>query len=150
MINVRYMMDDEHDIIPACEIIVKNNGEQYRHRALNELLAMYTNIGISPRYIVAEDEGKIVGVGGFINGWLSYNIYEIFWVNVTPSHQSKGIGKLIISKIIEEIRNDDAALEIILSVDSSGNLVTYYAKNFGFIPIHSFNNTYRLMALKLK
>jgi len=57
--------------------------------------------------------------------WMDYNIYNIFWVNVSPIHQGKGIGTALIEKIIKIIKRKKA--KIILLTTSKPK---FYSKKF--------------------
>ena len=77
---------------------------------------------------------------------MDYNIYHIFWVNIAPMHQGKGIGTALVQKVITIIKKKNA--DMILLTTSKPK---YYSKKFGFKAVSTFHTgEYKLMALKLK
>ena len=75
---------------------------------------MFGKGSVCPSYIVAEEKGKIIGFAGYMVSGIDYAIYQIFWVNVTPSRQRQGIGKMLMKKVISGIKKDKKAKLIIL------------------------------------
>jgi predicted N-acetyltransferase YhbS len=77
---------------------------------------------------------------------MDYDIYNIFWVNVMPMHQGKGIGSALVQKIIGIIKKKNAKL-ILLSTSKP----EFYSKKFKFKTLSKFkSDKYDLMSLKLK
>jgi hypothetical protein len=64
----------------ASRIVGINYSSKYQRLSKLEIEAMFKNYTGAPRYLVAEDGGKIVGFAGHIQSWMDYNIYQIFWV----------------------------------------------------------------------
>ncbi len=107
---------------------------------------MFRNVITRPNYIVAEEKGEVLGFGGYIQSWMDYNVYHIFWVNVRPDKQRKGIGTAIVKKLIEIINNKKAFM-ILLTTSKP----KFYAKKFKFKTLVKFkNNKYNLMGLILR
>ena len=96
--------------------------------------AMFKNYVINPQYIVAEDKGEIIGLAGYIQSWMDYNIYNIFWVNVAPNYQGKGIGKALVAKVINIIKKKKNVKMILLTA----SIPKFYSKNFGFKTLATF------------
>jgi ribosomal protein S18 acetylase RimI-like enzyme len=94
----------KEDVITCAAIVGANYSKKYQKSSTFELLDMFNKISIKPTYFVAEEKEELVGFAGFIQSWMDYNIYQIFWVNVLPEWQGKGIGKALVAKIITEIR----------------------------------------------
>ncbi len=139
------------DVRAATEIITKNYSKEYGRRSLFELKEMFGRGPIKPVYFAAEENKKIVGFAGFMQSWVDYNIYLIFWVNVLPKKQNQGIGKKLISRVLSEIKKKKNADLILLTADATKNLPNYYRKNFKFKFLESFNNKgYCLMSLSLE
>ena len=65
---------------------------------------MFSKSLIKPRYIVAEKNYEILGFGGYTQSFMDYHVYQIFWINVKPNFQNKGIGTKIVKRIIEDIK----------------------------------------------
>lgn len=107
------------EINSAAHIIGINYSKTYERLAQTEMSAMFGKGPILPKYVVAEEKGKLIGVAGYIQSWMDYNIYQIFWVNVLPNYQRKGIGKQLVAKIISEIKKKKDANLILLTADTA-------------------------------
>lgn len=113
--------------------------------AFNEMQASFMNYPIKPVYITAEERGEIIGIAGYIQSWMDYNIYEIFWVNVSPDYQGQGIGSALVNKVISIIKRKRPKM-ILLVTDNP----KFYANKFNFKLLSKCkNDTYTLMALRL-
>ena len=98
-----------------------NYPKRYYKSVKRELLSAFKNYAYKPKYIVAEDGGNVVGFAGYINSWMDYHIYQIFWVNVHPKFQGRGIGTALMKRAIKEIKKNkgDAKPYAILLIDTS-------------------------------
>ncbi|MEI7562938.1 MAG: GNAT family N-acetyltransferase [bacterium] len=77
---------------------------------------------------------------------MDYNIYNIFWVNVAPVYQGKGIGTALIQKIISIVKRKKA--DMILLTTSKPK---FYSQKFAFKTLSKFHEgKYDLMVLKLE
>ena len=92
------------DILKASGIVKANYSEFYGKKSKAEMADAFGKGAIRPRYLVAEEKGKIIGLTGYMQSWIDYNAYEIFWVNVSPKHQGKGIGTMLVKGAIAEIK----------------------------------------------
>jgi N-acetylglutamate synthase-like GNAT family acetyltransferase len=138
----------QNEIKSAVKILVENYSRKFEKAGTDEIREMFRNGTMKPEYIVAEDKGEIIGVAGYIQSWMDYNIYNIFWVNVLPLHQGKGIGTALIKKTIELISKKKSATTILLTTDKPG----FYSKRFGFKTVTEYEGThgkYKLMSLNL-
>lgn len=136
---------EKDDIPAAARIVGMNYNAKYESLSHKELAAMFSNMAIKPKYVVADDEGDIVGFGGYTQSWMDYGVYEMFWVNVDPDYQKAGLGKRIVNWLIADIvRESDNEALIQLTADASVGLPEYYSKNFGFETIQEFGH-YHLM-----
>ncbi len=52
----------------------------------------------------AWDQGKIIGVICFGKNPMTDNLYDLYWIVVASSHQRRGIGKMLIRFLQEEVR----------------------------------------------
>jgi len=121
----------EADIELAAAIVGRNYSKEDEKNAQVEMAAMFGNSPIRPAYLVAECSGTVLGVAGFIQSWMDYHVYNIFWVNVDPDHQRKGIGKRLVGSVIERITSETGRgtpYSILLTSTSPD----YYATHFGF------------------
>jgi len=136
----------ESDIKQASKIVGENYSPKYEKMSFIEMEAMFKNYTVNPQYIVAEEKGEIIGVAWYIQSWMDYNIYNIFWVNVAPVYQGKGIGTALIQKIISIVKRKKA--DMILLTTSKPK---FYSQKFAFKTLSKFHEgKYDLMVLKLE
>lgn len=141
----------KEEVKTAAKIVGVNYSKEYEKSSTLEIKDMFGKSAVKPVYYAAEEKGKIVGFAGFIQSWMDYNIYQIFWVNVLPSEQGRGVGKMIVAKIITEIKKKKNANLILLTADEKVKNDKYYKKHFGFKKLARFSDqTYQLMGLSLE
>ena len=135
------------DISRAVAVILENHEREYAAQARQELEETFKmSAAIRPHYVVAEDRGCVAGIAGYMQSWMDYDIWLIFWVNVEPARQRQGIGKRLVRRAIADIKKQKGAKLILLSAASP----RYYAAHFGFKAVKVFGkNRQRLMALAL-
>ncbi len=141
--NIRTMRQNE--IPAAAKIIGTNYSKKYQQRSTKEMEAMFKNHVYKPEYIVAEDGGKIIGLAGCIESWMDYSVYQIFWVNVLPEHQMKGIGTELVNKLMRKIKKHAEAQFILISTDKP----EFYMK-LGFRELAELKGKYRLMIFRIR
>lgn len=141
----------QKDISAATKIVTQNYSHRYGRIAEGELNAMFRNNVGSPSYVVAEERGKIIGFAGFVQSWMDFHVYHIFWVNVDPQYQNRGIGTALVKRSIQEIkrkRGEDKKAAMILITTTSP---AYYKKRFGFKTLTKLHRKkYHLMTLSLE
>jgi N-acetylglutamate synthase-like GNAT family acetyltransferase len=133
------------DIKEASRIVGMNYSKKYEDSSSLELKEMFSKAPVRPYYYVAKEGNTVVGFAGYMQSWMDYNVYQIFWVNVDPQYQKKGIGKLLVGKIVEEIKKKKKVKLILLTTSSP----LYYEKHFNFKTIESFNECHHLMSLAI-
>ena len=86
-------------------------------------------------FIVAEAKERVVGyVYGDVKQWYpGYNIGSVIDIAVKGEHQGKGIGKLLLNKIINSFR-EKGCKEVILQVNVQNERAIGLYKSFGFEP----------------
>lgn len=84
--------------------IVEINNPTYPGRVLKEFEEMFSKSLLKPTYILLEDKKEILAFGGFIPSWVDNNVYNLFWINVNPKYQNKGIGTRIVKELLKEIK----------------------------------------------
>lgn len=146
--RIRFINTDE--VYNAASIVGRNYSKRYGMYAAREILATFTNTVIPPNYLVAEEKGTMLGFCGYIQSWMDYGVYQIYWVNVLPEEQGKGIGTALVNaavKKIKAIRGNNKATMILLT--AKGKNVVFYKKKFGFKKLHLLDEDEYLMGLKV-
>lgn len=137
------------DIISCSKIVEQNYSEKYANNSILEMNEMFSNSVIKPKYIVAEENDEILGFGGYIQSFMDYQVYQIFWINVKPDFQRRSIGTKIVKKIIDEIKDicgEDKKARIIQLTTTKED---FYDKKFNFIKVADLGEDEYLMILKL-
>lgn len=117
-----------NDIEACASIVTANYTSHYGKLAAVEIGEMFGSSSIRPVYLVAEQGKEVVGFAGFMQSWMDYHVYTIFWVNVRPDKQGKGIGGRLVQKVIRILRKKKGASYVMLTTKSP----RFYGKNFGF------------------
>ena len=146
-INIRPML--QQDVPEASKIVGLNYHKGYEFSSMLEFNEMFRTGCFKPDYLVCEMDSKIVAVAGYSQSACDYAIYEIFWVNVHPDYQGKGIGTAIIKKtidIIKSFRSKDKKAEVILL---TAKIPEFY-RRFGFKSVLKKNSKSHIMALHLR
>ena len=117
----------KEDIPKLSEIVSSNYSKKYGKTSKIELTASFANKTIPPKYLVTEESGKLLGFAGYMDAWMDYHLAEIFWVNVHPDFQKKGIGTKLVSDIIKKIKKSKKKM-ILLTTEKP----KFYSERFGF------------------
>ncbi len=134
-----------HEVPNASKIVGINYSKKYEKSSKLEIQAMFSDYIIKPEYLCAEEEHNILGFAGYMQSWMDYSAYEIFWVNVLPGHQRKGIGTFLVNAILAKIKKKRGAHIVLLTTDKPG-----FYRNLGFKTLAKFKKTNHLMILKLR
>jgi N-acetylglutamate synthase-like GNAT family acetyltransferase len=134
----------QSDIKTAASIVGQNYSSSYQRLARKEMKAMFIKGVYVPVYMVAEEGGKVIACAGYIQSWMDYNIYHIFWVNVAPAYQRQGIGQLLVKRVLDYIKKKDAALVLLTTKTPK------FYNRLGFKKLFKFRWTDHLMVLRLK
>ena len=141
---------EKKDIKECGKIVRKNYDVHDEKLVIAEMKDMWSKGSFRPTYFVAEEKGKIIGFAGYIQSWIDYSVYNIFWVNVLQEEQKRGVGQIVVKKIISEIKKHKNAKLIILSASTRRHNDRYYKKHFGFKIIQKFGTTsHALMSLEI-
>jgi ribosomal protein S18 acetylase RimI-like enzyme len=145
MAHIRKLRRD--DIAAACAIVAKNYSPHYAALARRELEAMFTGSSVvRPTYFAVVEKGRLLGFAGYIVSWMDYSVGNVFWVNVDPAFQRRGIGKMLLEKIIAHARTNPDMDVLLLTA----KIPEYYRRNFGFRTLSQFGETQdHLMELQL-
>ena len=137
----------KEDILLLSKIVSLNYSKKYGENSKKEIEASFENKIIPPKYLVAEEKGKIFGFAGYIQSWMDYSVYNIFWVNVHPDYQKQNIGSKLVKEVIKKIKSikgDYKAKMILLTTTKP----KFYSERFGFEIMSSLGKDEVLMSLK--
>ncbi len=129
----------KNEVNSAARLVGLNYSKKDQQVARRELIAMFKNYALKPTYLVAEEKGEILGFGGYCLSSISYHIYEVFWINVAPKHQGKGIGTALTKALIQTIKNIKGRYKANMILLTAWQ-PRYYAR-FGFRKIMKVNKT---------
>jgi len=140
------------EITQASKIVGLNYSKKYEKSSYREIKAMFDNKVIPPKYLVAEEKGKIIGFGGYTQSWMDYSVYNIFWVNVDPIYQGKGIGSKIVLALINKIKSikDKENPPRLILITATEKNTLFYSKKFKFKRFCKFDKEYSLMGLNIR
>jgi predicted N-acetyltransferase YhbS len=121
-IVIRLLQKDE---IPQVVSIAQANN-QPQEICLADLQDMFSNSNERPTYLVAVHEEKIIGFLGYRSSFMTFGVKTIFWVMVDPNFHRQGVGKLLMAKVLANIKNEGNRFSMLMT-----NIPEYY-KKFGF------------------
>lgn len=135
------------DVPRMLKLIVLNNPRYNKKRASKELKEMFSKILHKPKYLLAEENSDIVAFGGYISSWVDDNVYNLFWINVHPKSQNKGIGTKLVKNLIKEIKKEKDPRAKLITI--STKKPAFYRK-MGFKKISpKYDGDYLLMGIKI-
>ncbi|HLA22917.1 MAG TPA: GNAT family N-acetyltransferase [Candidatus Nanoarchaeia archaeon] len=135
------------DILSCSKIVGENYSKKYEKNSTKEMKEMFSKSLIKPRYIVAEKNYEILGFGGYTQSFMDYHVYQIFWINVKPNFQNKGIGTKIVKRIIEDIKKTNVEGKKPLLIQLTTTNPNFYKKIFNFKTIAILKEGHHLMSL---
>ncbi|MFH1325400.1 MAG: GNAT family N-acetyltransferase [archaeon] len=143
---MKFRKAKKKDISEMFEILKSNNPKYSKKLALRELKEMFSNSLIKPKYIVAEDNGKIVAFNGYSYSWTDNLITNLFWLNVHPNYMRKGIGSKLVIYLISHIKKEKLGVKMIIL----STKIPSFFKRFGFKIIErKYDKNYNLMAKRI-
>ena len=131
------------EIERAAHVIRRNYSASDARKAKLEFEAMFGDSPVKPTYLVAELNKEAVGIVGYVQSWMDYRAYEVFWVNVLPEHQSQGIGTRLMTHVLALLRKKKPAF---ILLTARNHRYGFYKKKFGFKSVGQ-KGTKRLMCL---
>jgi ribosomal protein S18 acetylase RimI-like enzyme len=139
----------KQEINNVIKIIEENYSKKWVKLYKTEVSEMFDNKKSKPKYFVVERDKTLIGFAGYCQSWMDYQIYEITWINILPRFQYKGIGTLLLSKLIQEIKKEKFGSKPRLILLFCENKLIIFYKKFGFEIIQKINKKESLMSLKL-
>lgn len=93
------------DDIPAClAIAVDGWGKFAAQVGQPDFGDMFSSAAWRPFFYVAEhSDGLVVGMAGYGPSWLTYGIYNLFWVGVRNAYERRGIGSALVQRCLDDL-----------------------------------------------
>ena len=85
-----------------------------------------------PKYFVFENEGKILGMGGYSLSRLDWDSFEMFWLCVRKEYKGHGIGSALTKHREQDIIKNSSMKTDITIIFSCTNSVSEYHKKQGY------------------
>lgn len=135
------------DLKAMTDIIGRTFSKADAREARAEILEIMSLKSSKQLFVVAEQDGELLGLAGMAQSWLDFHAYEVFWVAVRPDRQKGGIGAKIVADLLKRakgFKGQNRADAVILSTDSPA----FFAK-CGFAAVDEFKrNGCTLMTVK--
>lgn len=123
MITIR--RTEESDIPALTHIVSRNYGIGYAEQFNREIAMSFSSYFFRPWFYTATDQFRAVGCAGYGPALIDFSA-ALFWVNVHPDHQRRGIGKMLVQQCIDDLKAH--ARIVILNTD----IPEFYEKNWRF------------------
>lgn len=130
------------EIRQVSKIVELNYSKKYGKSSFDEITSAFSNKTCPPKYLVVEQNKNIIGVAGYGISWMDYGVYTMFWVNVTPEFQGKGIGTTLVGEVICKIKKSKylgIPSKLILITSTKKNTY-FYNKKFKFKKLCKIKN----------
>lgn len=130
-ISVRQMI--ESDIPVLAHAVRQNWSRADAEHFATETACSFASSPWRPHFYTAlHDADQIIGCAGYGPSWIGYNCYSIMWVSVFPAWQQKGVGKMLVSRCLNDLR------AIATLVTLSTTKPDFYEQHWGFRQLHAF------------
>ncbi len=124
---VRIRRLEPNDVPAALHIVRANWSEATAQSAHVEFGQAFSSAVWRPIFYAAEEDGRVVGTAGYAVSWMQYGVYDITWVNVQTDRQRDGIGRMLVSQCLDDIRAVGSLAML------STKVPDYYARWWGFV-----------------
>ncbi|WP_158809650.1 GNAT family N-acetyltransferase [Beijerinckia sp. L45] len=122
--NIRPMRLDD---MPACRVIAAECWSRFTAQVAEpEFREAFASSAWRPTFYIAERHGAVVGMAGYGTSWLSYGIYNLFWVAVRPHVQGRGIARQLVDQCLADLFPIADAVMLMTGVPE------FYARGWGF------------------
>jgi GNAT superfamily N-acetyltransferase len=101
-----------------------------------EFAEAFSGAAWKPHFYVAHDydAGCLVGMIGYDTSWLSYGIYNLFWVAVLPEFRGRGIAKQLVQRALDDLLPVADAIMLVTGIPD------FYSKHWGFKAVDRLRN----------
>lgn len=123
-VDIRPMRPDDG---PECRIVVAECWDRRTAQASEpEFAEAFGSSAWRPTFYVAEGGQGVVGTAGYNTSWLSYGIYNLFWVGVRPGRRGEGIARRLVDRCLADLLPIADAVMLMTGVPE------FYEKGWGF------------------
>ncbi|MBS1199264.1 MAG: family acetyltransferase [Proteobacteria bacterium] len=83
----------------------------------------------SCRGVLATEGDSVVGMAfGQVEGWIDGNLFLLQELCVLSKHRGQGIGKVMLNKLVSDLRSNDGLIALYLLTDRGGPAESFYQK----------------------
>ena len=86
------------------EFLVFNNGEKNRKLAHDYINCMFSNDYRRPSFVIAQDNGEIIGAAAYSEELFTVDVWGISWVSVHENYRNQGLAQKLIEACFDEIK----------------------------------------------
>lgn len=136
---------ERQDIPAAVDIVTQNYPEEqeYIARVRGELESAFGNGVFRPSYVAAEENGVVVGFAGYMQAAMDYDVYEVFWVNVAPAFQGRGVGSALVDEVLRRVTSAGAKTVLLTTTTPE------WYERWGFSVLLKHSGDYVLMSKRV-
>lgn len=109
------------------------NGDEHKILAHDYVNAMFSQEYRRPTFLVAKQEGTLVGAAAYSEELFTTGVWGISWVSVREDQRNKGIGQALIEKCCEAIA-DQASKKVTVLLATYPDKTGLYDRT-GFEPL---------------
>ncbi len=115
---VRLRLLEKGDVAPL-EKILHANGPVFSAVEVKIAVELLQNgVGVTPgpetyRYLVAEDEGKVLGFAVYGRTPLTQGTWDLYWLAADPEAHGRGVGPKLLRGVEETARNEGGRLVVV-------------------------------------
>lgn len=122
--EIRAAKSDEAQALEDFVTRPENAGEGYRTLAIEDIASAFRDETRPYTFMIALDDGKIIGCAGFAKESFAPGLWGISWMNVSSERRSKGIGGQLLESCIAEIskRNNGPFTAILATLPGKSKL----------------------------
>jgi ribosomal protein S18 acetylase RimI-like enzyme len=103
--------------MPACRAVIAASWNKFTAQiAEPELGEMFNGGAWRPFFYVMEHESTPIAMAGYNTSWLTYGVYNLFWVATLPEHRNNGVASHLVEACLDDLRPIADAVMLVTGV----------------------------------